>query len=88
MPKEVVKKDGRKEEFRKEKIVASVEKTGAPKDVAEEIASEVESQPEERVETHEIAKKVLAKLRSHSPAYADKWRGYDKSLKRLSRYKK
>ena len=42
MPKTVIKKDGKKESFIKEKIVVSTVKSGAPLHVARNIAEKIE----------------------------------------------
>ncbi len=51
MPKTVIKRDGKKEPFIKEKIVVSTVKTGAPVDIARGIADKIEKHPEENIKT-------------------------------------
>jgi len=86
MPKIVIKKDGRKEPFIKEKIIVSAVKTGAPLDVARKIAKEIENRSEESVKTIWIKKHVLGKLELHNPDLPKKWYNYDKNVKRIHKY--
>ena len=87
MPKKVKKRDGREEEFQKEKIVTSAMKAGAPVDIARDIAKEIEDQPDEEVQTKEIAKIVLKKLRSYHPEWESKWVKHDQNARRLKKYR-
>jgi len=86
MPKLVIKKDGRKESFVKEKIVVSALKTGAPLKVARDIAEKIEKEPKEEIKTTEIRKTVLDKLKLHNPDWPKRWYSYDKNVKRLHKY--
>jgi len=86
MSKIVIKKDGRKEVFIKEKIIVSAVKTGASIDVARKIANEIEEHPEENLKTIWIRKHVLSKLESHNPDWPKKWYNYDKNVKRIHKY--
>ena len=88
MPKTVIKKDGRKEPFIKEKIIVSVVKAGAPVKIAREIADEIEKHPEESIRTIWVRKQVLDKLKYHSPEWPKRWINFDKSIKRLRKYKR
>ena len=72
MPKHVIKKDGRKQLFIKEKIVVSAVKTGAPVEVARKIADEIEKHPEESIKTIWIRKHLLGKLKLHNPDWPKK----------------
>ena len=87
MPKIVIKKDGRKESFIKEKIVASALKTGASVEIAREIADEIDQHPQENIRTIWIRKHVLDKLKLHNPDWPKKWYNYDKNIKRLHKYR-
>lgn len=88
MPKKVIKKDGRQEEFIPEKIVVSAVKSGAPPELARQIAREIQATQQEIIESKEIRERVLEKLRVANPAYERNWRSYDKGAKRLyDRYK-
>ena len=83
MPKKVIKKDGREEEFIPEKIVVAALKSGAPPDLAREIARDLETSSQEIIESKEIREQVLEKLQSANPVYEHNWRSYDKASKRL-----
>ena len=86
MVKVVVKKDGRKEPFVKEKIVVSAVKTGAPIEIARKIADDVEKHPDENIKTLWIRNHVLEKLELHNPDFPKRWYSYDKNIKRLHKY--
>ena len=86
MPKTVIKRDGKKESFIKEKIVVSAVKTGASLEVARGIADKIEKHPKEEVKTSEIRKSVLDELTLHNPDLPKRWLSYDKSVKRLYKY--
>jgi len=86
MPKTVIKRDGRKESFIKEKIVVSAIKTGAPVKIARDIAEKIEKHPEEEVKAIWIRKHVLNELKLHNPDWPKKWYDYDKNVKRLHKY--
>jgi len=86
MPKLVIKKDGRKEQFIKEKIIVSAVKTGAPVEVARKIADEIEKNPDESIKTTWIKKHLLGKLELHNPDLLKKWYNYDKNVKRIHKY--
>ena len=86
MPKTVIKKDGRKEPFVKEKIVVSAVKTGVPTEIARGIADKIEKHPKVEIKTIWIRKQVLDELRLHSPDWPKRWYNYDKNVKRLYKY--
>ncbi len=88
MPKIVIKKDGRKEDFIPEKIVVSAIKTGASVDVARNIARKIESIEKEEIETKEIREIVLHELKSINPVWHERWIAYDKGVKRLYKHYK
>jgi transcriptional regulator NrdR family protein len=85
-PKNVIKQDGRKEPFVKEKIVVSAVKTGAPVKVARGIADKIEKHPKDELKTSEIKKSVLDELTLHNPDLPKRWLSYDKSVKRLYKH--
>ena len=85
MPKKVVKKDGREEDFIPEKIVVSMVKAGAPLETARTVADEIQSIDKEKIETREIKMKVVERVREEHPPLEKKWVAYDKSVKRLYR---
>ena len=88
MPKTVIKKDGRKEPFIKEKIVVSTVKTGAPIDVARNIANKIEKHPDEEIQTLWIRNNIHKELTLHNPDWPKRFLSYDKGIKRLYKYKK
>ena len=65
MPKTVIKKNGRKEPFVKEKIIVSVVKTGASTDIARGIADKIGKHPIVEIKTIWIRKQVLDELKLH-----------------------
>ena len=79
MAKNVIKKDGRKEPFIKEKIIVSAVKTGAPVEIARKIADEIENHPDESIKTIWIRKHLLGKLELHNPDLPKRWLNYDKT---------
>ena len=87
MPKTVIKKDGRKEPFIKEKIVTSAVKAGAPADIARKIADKIEKHPEESIKTQWVRNQVLDELKYHNPEWPKRWLYFDKRIKRLHKYK-
>ena len=83
MPKKVLKKDGREEEFIPEKIIVSAVKGGAPPELARNIARYIEESEQQTIESKEIRERVLEKLRASNPIYEHNWRAHDKATKRL-----
>ena len=81
-----IKKDGREEEFIKEKIVISLIKSGSPPEIGRAIADEVEKITEEQIKTQVIRKIVLEKLKKRDVDWYKSWVSYDESTKRLSKY--
>jgi transcriptional regulator NrdR family protein len=88
MPKTVIKKDGRKEPFIKEKIVVSTVKTGAPIELARDIADKIEKHPEGEIKTLWIRKHIHDELKLHNPDWPKRFISYDKGVKRLYKYKR
>jgi len=86
MPKTVIKKDGRKEDFIKEKIVVSALKTGAPADVARTIADKIQKETNKDITTSDIRESVLHELHKHNPEWSKRWISYDKGIKRLYKH--
>ena len=83
MPKKVLKKDGRAEEFIPEKIVVSAVKSGAPPELARDIAQDIGQSEQQIIKSKEIREHVLEKLRAANPIYEHNWRTHDKATKRL-----
>jgi len=88
MPKKVIKKNGKKEPFVKEKIVVSALKAGAPVKIARDIADKIEKHPEESIKTKWIRKQVSDHLSLHNPEWPKRFLSYDKNIKRIYKYKK
>lgn len=86
MPKTVIKRDGKKEGFVKEKIVVSTVKSGAPLHVARNIADKIEKHHEEEVKSSDIRKSILDELILHNPELPKRWLSYDKNVKRLYKH--
>ena len=86
MPRVVIKKDGRKEEFIPEKIVAAAVKSGATPEIARNIAQKVERVEKEEIETVEIRDIILHELKSVNPDWHRRWLTYDKGVKRLYKH--
>ncbi|MCJ7634740.1 ATP cone domain-containing protein, partial [Candidatus Bathyarchaeota archaeon] len=59
---QVIKRDGRTEEFIPEKIIVSIVKVGAPVDLARQIAKDIQSKVREKISTAEIRRIVLEDL--------------------------
>ena len=67
----VIKRDGTKEKFDKNKIIESCMKAGATREAAEEIASKVEKQVKEGTHTAEIRRIVLTELGKKNPEWSE-----------------
>jgi len=78
----VIKRDGRTEDFVYEKIVVSCIKSGAPVNVARDIAKRIESKIHDDTSTREIKKLVLDALRENNAELATNWLTYDKAVKK------
>ena len=72
---------GKKEEYKREKLVQSMINAGATKEVAEEIADEVEERLRDGMTTSELRRIVLNKLEQRNPEWADNWKFYDRIVK-------
>jgi transcriptional repressor NrdR len=79
---DVIKMDGRKEKFIREKIIVSCVKTGAPIDIARKIADIVEKEIKSPIKTEEIKRIVLRELARRDKEWADNWYLYDKAVKK------
>jgi transcriptional regulator NrdR family protein len=80
--KEVIKMDGRREEFSREKIVVSCLKTGSPLQKAREIADKVEASLKFPAKTSTIRDMVLKELAAANKEWANNWYIYDKAVKK------
>lgn len=79
--KNVIKRDGRFEEFIPEKIVTSAVKSGASAEKAREIAGEVERNTGDTVRSTEIRERVLEGLDRWNPEWRRNWEVYDQAVK-------
>jgi len=84
--KEVIKRNGEKEPFIKEKIVVSAVKAGAPVSIARDIAKQVEEHPEDELKTKWIRQYVIKKLKTHNSDWPEHYINYDEGVKRLKKY--
>jgi len=78
----VIKRNGREEDFVYEKVVVSCIKSGAPVDVAREIAKRIEKKIHDNTTTKEIRKLVLDALRENNAELAKNWLTYDRAVKK------
>ncbi|MFX0096941.1 MAG: ATP cone domain-containing protein [Candidatus Hodarchaeota archaeon] len=78
----IEKRDGRSEDFVAEKVVVSAVKSGAPADVAREIAKKVEARITEGISTKEIKRMILEMLREKNPEWEKNWLIYDRAVKK------
>ncbi|MFH1424271.1 MAG: restriction endonuclease [archaeon] len=69
----VIKANGERAKFDREKILRTCERSGVPKDVAERIVSEVEQNVREGTTTKDILTWVLAKLNKYEQAHSKKY---------------
>ena len=80
----VIKRDGSKEEFIKEKVVVSCLKAGATLEAARAIADEVEKRVSglEAISSRELRSMVLELLRARNEEWYENWLTYDRAVKR------
>ena len=79
---QVMKRDGRTEEFIPEKIIVSIVKVGAPVDLARQIAKDIQSKVKEKISTAEIRRIVLEDLRKSKPLWEQDWLLYERVVKK------
>ncbi len=80
---QVKKRDGSLEAFMPEKVVVSIVKTGAPYEVAQEIARTISSRTEDVIESTSIREFALSELRSRGHTSAvESWEAYDSTKTR------
>ncbi len=85
MPLRVEKKDGTQEDFDRNKVASGIVKSGAASDVAENVASGVESWANASavagvVKSSDIRAKVLELLRGANPEVASAFEMYQKPV--------
>ncbi len=78
----VIKSDGRREPFAREKVVVSALKSGAPLDVARAIGEAVEREAYDDMPAADIRQRVLAHLRDRNPEWEENWLMYDRAVKK------
>jgi len=78
---QVIKKDGKTEEFVKEKITVSLVKNGLDVDTARKIADSIEAKfiSKDSIASSEIRAEVLNALQSNNMSQYNKWLEYEKS---------
>ncbi len=79
---QVIKRDGRTEEFIPEKIIVSIVKVGAPVDLARQIAKDIQSKVKDKISTAEIRRIVLEDLRKSKPLFEQDWLIYERVVKK------
>ena len=79
---QVMKRDGRTEEFIPEKIIVSIVKVGAPVDLARQIAKDIQSKVKGKISTAEIRRIVLENLRKSKPLLEQDWLIYERVVKK------
>ncbi len=84
----VIKVDGRQEEFDKEKIVNACIAAGAPREIAEKIANEIEKKVYDGMTTREIRELVLELLEKKNPEWRDNWEFFDRIVKKRITYER
>ena len=77
----VTKRDGKTEDFVIEKVAVSMVKSGAPAEVAREIAKRIEAEVQEGV-IRDIRRRVLEELREKNLEWEENWLVYDRSVKK------
>ncbi|MEM1508439.1 MAG: ATP cone domain-containing protein [Thermofilaceae archaeon] len=81
MSRKVRKRSGAVEDFNPQKIYESCLNAGAPPEISQEIAKEVEQRAFECISTDEIRRIVLAKLKEMAPQAYESWAFYDRVAK-------
>jgi|CZCB01.1.fsa_nt_gi transcriptional repressor NrdR len=79
---DVVKVDGRREPFVREKVVVSALKSGAPPEEARAIGEAVERIAYDGIPSSEIRRRVLEQLRDRNPEWEENWLMYDRAVKK------
>ena len=79
---QVMKRDGRTEEFIPEKIIVSIVKVGAPAELARQIAKDIQGKVKDKISTAEIRRIVLEDLRKSKPLFEQDWIIYERVVKK------
>ncbi|WP_332449369.1 ATPase [Methanoculleus sp.] len=78
----VVKADGRREPFVREKVIVSALKSGAPVEDARAIGEAIERVAYDGMPTGEIRRRVLEQFHDRNPEWEENWILYDRAVKR------
>lgn len=78
----VVKLNGKREPFVKEKVVVSAMKVGAPPEEAREIGEAIERVAYDGMPSGEIRQRVLEELRERNAEWEENWLMYDRAVKK------
>lgn len=79
---DIVKVDGRREPFVREKVTVSALKSGAPPEEARAIGEAVERVAYDGMPSGEIRRRVLEQLRDRNPEWEENWLMYDRAVKK------
>jgi transcriptional repressor NrdR len=79
---DVVKLDGRREPFVREKVTVSALKSGAPPEEARAIGEAIERIAYDGIPSGEIRRRVLEQLRDRNPEWEENWLMYDRAVKK------
>ncbi|WP_292366179.1 ATP cone domain-containing protein [Methanoculleus sp. UBA208] len=79
---DVVKLDGRREPFVREKVTVSALKSGAPPEEARAIGEAIERVAYDGMPSGEIRRRVLEQLRDRNPEWEENWLMYDRAVKK------
>ncbi|MCK8519320.1 ATP cone domain-containing protein [Methanoculleus sp. 7T] len=79
---DVVKLDGRREPFVREKVTVSAMKAGAPPEEARKIGEAIERVAYDGMPSGEIRQRVLEQLRDRNPEWEQNWLMYDRAVKK------
>ena len=79
---DVVKADGRREPFVREKVIVSALKSGAPVEDARAIGEAIERVAYDGMPTGEIRRRVLEQFHDRNPEWEENWILYDRAVKK------
>lgn len=79
---DVVKADGRREPFVREKVIVSALKSGAPVEDARAIGEAIERVAHDGMPTGEIRRRVLEQFHDRNPEWEENWILYDRAVKK------
>ena len=79
---DVVKADGRREPFVREKVIVSALKSGAPPEDARAIGEAIERVAYDGMPTGEIRRRLLEQFHDRNPEWEENWILYDRAVKK------